>query len=122
MVDQWVKRDRLAHRLTVWKGRRRVWPSCMRAKYLVKGWDDVRRYARLDGAARCHASGPVARTPSAVKRAALARYPLRMAPIRPAPNWQKLIMVGSSAIVSKRRYDSEKDRRMTTTQLTGRKR
>jgi hypothetical protein len=30
-----------------------------------------------------------------------------MAPIRPAPNWQKLIMVGSSAIVARRRYDTD---------------
>src|SRR5215472_12888339 len=27
--------------------------------------------------------------------------------MRPAPNWQKLIMSGSSAIVSRRRYDTD---------------
>src|SRR6516165_9156020 len=30
-----------------------------------------------------------------------------MAPIRPEPNWQKLIMVGSSAIVARRRHDTD---------------
>jgi hypothetical protein len=36
-----------------------------------------------------------------------------MAPIPPAPNWQKLIIAGASTIVSKRRYDQDKDEGMT---------